>query len=359
MKLRYFAILAAVLFCAACNQAKPYQIDGTFTTDDGAEVYLINLDVPDGGDTLSVTTVQGGKFAFTGKVEKPFYAYVGNAKRRVRMILEPGNAAVDLNEWTIAGTPMMDAVGAYNDTFYGFDHIRADKREALTARKAEMTPEEFNAEWDKLNAECKESKIALCDSIIRANKDNLVAAIVMNDLAMVDGEAFLNLYDVIAQPIREHSLVSKPYGTVKAASETAPGTMFKDYTIVGGNPDGTDVKLSDYVGKGKYILLDHWASWCGPCKKEMPFIKKAYEAFRGDKFDVVSIAVSDKREDTEAALAKLDMPWNQILDAQKIPAEIYGVNAIPHLILFAPDGTILRRDLRGEQIYSALEEILK
>ena len=91
----------------------------------------------------------------------------------------------------------------------------------------------------------------------------------------------------------------------------------------------------------------------------MPFIKKAYEAFHGDRFDVVSIAVSDKREDTEAALTKLDMPWNQILDAQKIPAEIYGVNAIPHLILFAPDGTILRRDLRGEQIYSAMEEILK
>ncbi|MBR5055947.1 MAG: DUF4369 domain-containing protein, partial [Bacteroidales bacterium] len=109
MKLRYFAILAAVLFCAACNQAKPYQIEGIYNAENGTEVYLIDLNGPDGGDTLSVTTVQGGKFAFTGKVEKPFYAYVGNAKRRIRMILEPGNSAVDLNEWTIAGTPMMDA----------------------------------------------------------------------------------------------------------------------------------------------------------------------------------------------------------------------------------------------------------
>lgn len=87
MKHLYSAILAVVLFCAACNQAKPFQIDGTFDTADGEEVYLINLEVPDGGDTLSVTAVQGGKFVFTGKVEKPFYAYVGTAKRRVRMIL--------------------------------------------------------------------------------------------------------------------------------------------------------------------------------------------------------------------------------------------------------------------------------
>ena len=123
-------------------------------------------------------------------------------------------------------------------------------------------------------------------------------------------------------------------------------------------PDGVTVRLSDYVGKGKYILLDHWASWCGPCKAEIPAIRKAYDAFKGDRFDVVSIACSDKREDTVKALSELDMPWNQILDAQKIPVELYGVATIPHLILFAPDGTILKRGLRGEQIYSTLQELL-
>jgi allantoicase len=90
----------------------------------------------------------------------------------------------------------------------------------------------------------------------------------------------------------------------------------------------------------------------------MPYIKKAWEAFAGNRFDVVSIAVSDKRADTEAALAKLDMPWHQILDAQKIPQELYGVSAIPHLILFAPDGTILKRGLRGEDIEKTVSEVL-
>ncbi len=90
----------------------------------------------------------------------------------------------------------------------------------------------------------------------------------------------------------------------------------------------------------------------------MPFIKKTWEAFHGDRFDVVSIAVSDKRADTEQALSTLDMPWNQILDAQRIPLELYGVNAIPHLILFGPDGTILQRGLRGEDIYTTVADLL-
>ena len=90
----------------------------------------------------------------------------------------------------------------------------------------------------------------------------------------------------------------------------------------------------------------------------MPYIKKTWEAFHGDRFDVVSIAVSDKRADTEQALSALDMPWNQILDAQRIPLELYGVNAIPHLILFGPDGTILNRGLRGEDIYATVAELL-
>ena len=90
----------------------------------------------------------------------------------------------------------------------------------------------------------------------------------------------------------------------------------------------------------------------------MPHIRKAYEAFHGDRFDVVGIAVWDKHDDTVAALEKLNLPWNQILDAQRIPLELYGVNAIPHLILFGPDGTILQRGLRGEDIYTTVADLL-
>ena len=322
-RILFWLVLTAAL--VSCGKTA-YTIDGIFTTDDGTEVYLIDLDR---GDTLAVTSVQNGRFSFTGDVKEPCFVYVGREKTRVSLILEPGIVTAAIDERTTGGTPMVDAYNAFHKRFYAY---KRDQR----AEKA-----------------------ALTDSVVKANPDNLLGAVALEDLAHADTSAFLALYrQTVTDRVRDFYLVRKAYDAIELQNQTAPGRMFTDYTVVGGNPDGTDVKLSDYVGQGKYILLDHWASWCGPCKAEMPYIKKTWEAFAGDRFDVVSVAVSDKRDDTVAALAKLDMPWHQILDAQKIPGALYGVNAIPHLILFAPDGTILKRGLRGDQIYETVSEIL-
>ena len=321
---RFFIFFLLPVLMTACTD-RHYRIDGIFTTDDGTQVWLIDAGAK---DTLAVTTVQDGRFSFEGTVNKPFYAYVGRDKQRVHVILEPGTVTVDIDERTAAGTPMEDSYMAFHRQFYGY---RRDQRE---------------------------EKAALADSVVLANRDNLVGALALEDLAHVDTSRFLALHAQVSDEARDFYLVQSAYEAIRIQNRTAPGQPFTDYTITGGNPDGSDVKLSDYVGRGKYILLDHWASWCGPCKAEMPYIKKTWEAFHGDKFDVVSIAVSDKREDTERALSQLDMPWSQILDAQRIPLELYGVNAIPHLILFAPDGTILYRGLRGEQIYETVAALI-
>ena len=321
---RFFIFFLLPVLMTACTD-RHYRIDGIFTTDDGTQVWLIDAGAK---DTLAVTTVQDGRFSFEGTVNEPFYAYVGRDKQRVHVILEPGTVTVDIDERTAAGTPMEDSYMAFHRQFYGY---RRDQRE---------------------------EKAALADSVVLANRDNLVGALALEDLAHVDTSRFLALHAQVSDEARDFYLVQSAYEAIRIQNRTAPGQPFTDYTITGGNPDGSDVKLSDYVGRGKYILLDHWASWCGPCKAEMPYIKKTWEAFHGDKFDVVSIAVSDKREDTERALSQLDMPWSQILDAQRIPLELYGVNAIPHLILFAPDGTILYRGLRGEQIYETVAALI-
>lgn len=204
-----------------------------------------------------------------------------------------------------------------------------------------MSPKDFSEEWDRLNEKYAALQVALADSVVRAWPDNLVGALALDDMAFKDTARFMSLYNEASDMVKSFRYVANDYKTISILSNTAPGKMFLDY-----------------IGKGKYILLDHWASWCGPCKAEIPAIRKAYDAFKGDRFDVVSITCSDKREDTVKALSELDMPWNQILDAQKIPVELYGVATIPHLILFAPDGTILKRGLRGEQIYSTLQELL-
>ena len=143
-------------------------------------------------------------------------------------------------------------------------------------------------------------------------------------------------------------------------SETAKGKMFKDFTVVQDleNPEASTVKFSDYVGKGKYVLVDFWASWCGPCKAEMPNLKEVYEKYHGDKFDMLSVAVWDNPEATVQAAKELGIEWNQIINAQKVPTELYGIEGIPHIILFGPDGTIIERNLRGAEIGKAVGEAL-
>lgn len=317
--------LLLVLAAASCG-GRHYRIEGKYTVEDGTPVWLIDRQKK---DTLAETSVQEGRFAFEGSLKEPAYMYVGNGKQRVHLILEPGVVTVDIDGRTASGLPMEDDYMAFHRRFYGYSR------------------------------EQKGEKAALADSMVRANPDNLVGALALEDLSYVDTSRFLSLRPLLSRPMQEFYLVQSAYDAIQLESRTAQGRPFTDYLIPGGNPDGTDVSLSAYVGKGRYILLDHWASWCGPCKKEMPFIRKTWEAFHGDRFEVVSIAVNDKREDTEKALLALDMPWPQIFNAQRIPVEIYGVKAIPHLILFGPDGTILRRGIRGDEIYEAVAGVLE
>ena len=348
-------LLLAALMAVACNSNR-YTIDGIFTVEDGTPVWLIDLGAQ---DTLAGTKVTGGQFHFEGKTDAVLYVYIGTGNKRIRTLLEPGNLKVDLDERTSSGTPRVDQYVAYQSQYYSYLQQRNEARKELNARKETLSSADFNAAWDSLNRACERQQALLADSLVAAHPNDLMGALAMADLGDRDAARFLQRREELAEEVRSFYLVERSYRTILALEQTAPGKHFTDYLVPSGNPDGSDVRLSDYVGRGRYILLDHWASWCGPCKREIPFLKRAWEQFHGKKFEIVSIAVNDARPDTEAAIAEHGLPWPQILDAGKIPGEIYGVNAIPQLILFAPDGTILRRDLRGEQILTVLSEILR
>ena len=216
-----------------------------------------------------------------------------------------------------------------------------------------------------------EKYIAFNLDAAKKNPDNEVAVqVLMNLRGLIEDEQASEIISAMPAEMLEREDVAALKKGLDARVATAEGKPFVDFTVnsvvgqtrsVPPQPKYAEVKLSDYVGKGKYILLDFWSPWCGPCRREMPNIKAVYDKYKGDKFDVVSIAVWEREpvDVTIETAAKLGMDWNQINNGQREPAELYGVEGIPHLILFGPDGTILKRGFHGAEIEEVVSSYVK
>ena len=121
-----------------------------------------------------------------------------------------------------------------------------------------------------------------------------------------------------------------------------------------------EVKLSQWVGTGNYVLVDFWASWCGPCRREMPYVIAAYEQYQGKGFNVVGVSLDQKKEAWINAIQQMGMRWQQMSDLKgwKCAAvDAYGVTSIPSNILVDPTGKIVAMDLRGKKLLDKLKEI--
>ena len=144
----------------------------------------------------------------------------------------------------------------------------------------------------------------------------------------------------------------------EAATKAFIGQQFTDLEMA--DADGNMHKLSEYVGNGRWLFVDMWASWCGPCRGEMPNVVAAYEKFHDKGFDIVGLSLDNKKEPWLKAVEDLKMPWTQLSDLkgwQSIVTGVYKVWSIPDNLLIYPQGKIVARGLRGEGLHAKLAEI--
>lgn len=267
----------------------------------------------------------------------------------VKFIADGTTLTIDIETHQVTSSDPEGVQSRYNAWFQEWidlEHETVSKNYAL--KDHAEAGEDIRDETQALEEEYHQKLIAIHRNAIRQNPDNIVGAFALSALESSDPKVALSLAGTLSEEMMKNATVQALLPTLEARARTAIGDMFTDFEVVQDPADPhSAVKLSDYVGKGKTILLVFWASWCEENRKEMPGLKNIYEKYHGDDFDIVSIAVSDAPENSLAAAKEMGIMWNLIVNAPIIPLETYGVRRIPDMILFGPDGTILLRNFWG------------
>ena len=267
----------------------------------------------------------------------------------VKFIADGTPLTIDIETHQVSSSDPEGVQSRYNawyQEWIDLEHETVSKNYALKDRAE--AGEDIRDETQALEEEYHQKLVAIHRNAIRQNPDNIVGAFALSALESSEPKVALSLVGTLSEEMTKNATVQALLPTLEARARTAIGDQFTDFEVVQdpSNPHSM-VKLSDYVGKGKTILLVCWASWCEENRKEMPGLKSIYEKYHGDAFDMVSIAVSDAPENSLSAAKEMGITWNLIVNAQSIPLETYGVRRIPDMILFGPDGTILLRNFWG------------
>ena len=326
MKKLFMGAMAALMMMSCADNK--YSVTAVFSNsdNDGKMVYLMNYD---NGATVDSAVVTNKCVHFEGVVDTPYVARLAMQKGRMQFVVEPGEITID-TLGVASGTPSNVALEA----------MSAELKTVLTDTTLK-------------DAAQMEAYLNVLDKVYEANKENPVGyyAFVQGMFYKYENKAQLDSALALAPAnYKEYTRIAKQVKAFNQLELTAEGKMFTDFTV-----ESTGEKLSDYVGKGNYVLVDFWASWCGPCKREIPNLVKILKKHQDKGLTVLGVAVWDKVEDTKQAIETFKIEWPVMLDAQTGPTDLYGISGIPHIILFAPDGTIVSRGLQGGELAAAVD----
>jgi thiol-disulfide isomerase/thioredoxin len=371
MKIRsfFYAAAAALVMSSCARVSETTVITGTA---DLPGLEQVAFSIPNVIDTL--VPVVDGKFSVELPVHIEDLARLEAASSRAVFVSDGTPLTIVLSDQNAITSkyPKISLQERFNSFVQNSDAIG----NSLTAKYEEIEKMDIDqAAKDSLSKAAYDEVVATYvdhnKKYIKENGDNIISVYALSNLrGTIDEVELVDLIETLSDKMKQHSFVQSLSDALKARTMTAEGSMFVDFeddSVTGytkskdPQPIFKHVKFSEFVGNGKYVLVDFWSPWCGPCKREIPNIKAVYDKYHGKDFDVLSIAVWERQSPkvTLETAAELGINWKQITNAMSIPTEIYGIEGIPHIMLIGPDGTILKRGLHGDSIEAEVAKYVK
>lgn len=364
-KLLLLFVLGVFLFsCSETEKPDGYLINGKITG--AADMHLILQTRVDGEfvDIDTAATDPEGNFLFEGKVENPELYYIKVEERKyVSFFIENSeielNAHIDsLKTATVKGSLIQDNYDGYLSKTKKF----RDKSEALyeeykVAKEAEdeVKLAEINKKFEVLENKTKDFNL----KYVKENAKSIVSAyIAFKNAYNINLDELKDVVNAFDSTLTETKYVKYLNERISILEKTAIGQAATDFTQ--NDPEGNPITLSSF--KGKYLLVDFWASWCGPCRKENPNVVKLYEKYHEKGFEILGVSFDKEKDAWLKAIEDDSMVWNHVSDLKywnNAAGKIYGIRSIPHTMLINREGKIIAHKINCEELETKLEELLK
>jgi len=363
-----FFIIAG--FLLSCQNGKNYSVSGTVAdaSYEGTNVYVQQM-TDDAMVVLDTMIVKKGSFSLKGVADSTVLRFISldetvnpQLESRVPVLIEPGRIEVLFDTVvTVRGTKVNDAYTDFRVKQRDLTKTIRGVMEQYNNANAEGTMNdsletEINRAYDNISNQLTDLNF----NFIKENIGNELGQYVfLTSSSMFTPEQQKEILNLADEKFKAGKNIQRIIQRLKNLENVAIGKKFVDFTMR--DTEGNEVSLSDYAGKGKYVLVDFWAVWCGPCRQEMPNVVAAYNKYKSKGFEVVGVSLDKDHEKWIQGLKDLNMTWPQMSDLQYWESQVvdlYAINGIPHTVLLDKEGIIIGKDLRDEALDARLAELM-
>jgi len=355
--------IVLLIFLSCHTKKDEFTIKGNIAGVDTGKVYLQKL-VEGKPQSIDTADIVNGEFSFKGKMDLPDLRVLRLNERDyfAQIFIDNSDVKVtaykdSLNATKTTGSPSQDIFQSYLNELLSVNKNLANIQEKYQkAMEAHNDEEAKNAEMDYKSV--MENMKVYTKNFVKEHSKSVVSAYIAlvqlsND---VESDELDSIVNRIPQEISQSEYVIQLKKRAEDIKKTALGITAPDFTM--NDPQGNPVQLSSL--RGKVVMIDFWASWCGPCRQENPSVVKLYQQYHNKGFEILGVSLDRNKEEWEKAIKDDQLNWLHVSDLkfwQNSAALLYSVNSIPQTFLLDKDGKIIAKGLRSEGLAAKLTEL--